>query len=115
DARNESIAEDRTTDRQAAAQACPTRAGAHEIVVSMVAGSGDFTVSTWQGGARGAAGASVGAVQSGASACASAEDITPGRLVHGTTAGGSATMTAPCTGGTAPERVYRFTVDRTSQ
>ncbi len=113
DATNEPVAQDRSTDRQAAVQFCPTRSGDYQLVISMVAGRGGYVASTWEGGRS--AGGGTTAVAAGGGSCADPEPLPIGEVVHGSTAGRSASMTSPCAQGGAPEAVYRLVLEQPAQ
>lgn len=115
----EPMANDETHDAQAAVQVCPSRAGAHRVELTMSGGQGGYIVSSWQGGVRGAlahAGGPSVAGGDGEGTCQNPIDLAMGAPAHGDTSGGVNALTPTCIqGGTAPERVYRITLEQRAQ
>lgn len=112
DAANQPVAEERNTDRQAAVQFCPRRAGDYQLVIAMNAGHGGYSASTWEGG-RGAG--VQAAVAAAGSSCVEPVAVSLGEVAHGSTVGAASSMTAPCAQGSAPEVVYQLVLERPSQ
>ncbi|MCA9534174.1 MAG: PPC domain-containing protein [Myxococcales bacterium] len=109
----EELGRDLTHDRQAAAQACPERAGVYQVVVTMNEGHGTYLVTSWSGApAVARAGRGGGHGQgSGQGSCADPQSIALGETVRGNTTGGPSMMQGSCVqSGNSPEHVYAFTV-----
>jgi hypothetical protein len=114
DATNEPVAQDRSTDRQAAVQYCPRRSGDYQLVISMAAGRGGYVASSWEGGQTGAAG-SPSTIASVSGTCVEPLSLQVGEVVHGSTAGATSAMTGPCAQGGAPETVYQLVLEQAAQ
>ncbi|MCB9661826.1 MAG: PPC domain-containing protein [Sandaracinaceae bacterium] len=107
------LGRDLTHDRQAAAQACPDRAGTYQVVVTMVAGHGSYLLTSWSGAPAVARGGSGGGGQRGSAGggCADPQSIGIGETVRGDTTGGPTMMQGSCVqSGNSPEHVYSFVV-----
>ena len=118
DETGEEIGRDATSDRQAAAQACPETSGEYQIVVHMASGQGGYTMSGWSGGSRGAVvvtGGQSPATGGGRGSCGDPLPLEVGRPVHGDTQQGASHLEGSCANGAAPEQVYRMTLDQRGQ
>ncbi len=107
------LGRDLTHDRQAAAQACPSRDGVYQVVVTMVDGGGDYMLTSWSGApavARVGSGGG-GGRQGGGGTCGEPIELPIGQVVRGNTTGGPSAMQGTCVpGGSSPEHVYSFTL-----
>jgi len=109
---------DESHDRQAAALACPEFAGEYQVILSMAAGRGDYTLAVWSGGPRGAARSSEprqAPRASGRGSCETPIALEPGRSVQGDTRTGGTTLVGSCAEGAAPEQVYQLRIERRTQ
>ncbi len=119
DASNQRVAGDTSHDQQATVQHCFAARGAYTVAVRMAAGSGTYALSSWRGGAGGAAtpGAAV-AAGGGAtgSTCSNPIAIQIGQTVTGDTSHSANNQTGSCHGeGEAPENVYSLQIERRQQ
>lgn len=108
------LGRDLTHDRQAAAQACPSRDGVYQVVVTMVDGSGDYLLTSWSGApamARSGGGGGGGPRSGGGGSCNEPMELPLGQAVRGNTTGGPSVMQGSCVpSGNSPEHVYSFTL-----
>lgn len=107
------LGRDLTHDRQAAAQACPTRDGVYQVVVTMTEGSGEYLLTSWSGAPAIARSGGGGGVRSGggggAGTCGAPMEIAMGQAVRGNTTGAPSAMQGSCVpSGSSPEHVYSF-------
>lgn len=108
------IARDGTTDRTAAARACPAASGDYVVVVAMRGGSGDYTMTAWSGAPAPRSGGA-GAVAATADGCAAARVLELGQPVRGDTRTGSNRTSGSCARGNAPEQVYTLRIEQRMQ
>lgn len=104
---------DLTNDSQAAARVCPTRTGEHRVTVTAERGGGSYMVSSWLGADSQASGSmstptNTGITGSGEGTCDAPFILTEAGASGTTSPNQGSHHTAPCTGDTAPEHVYRF-------
>ncbi|MFW6051769.1 MAG: hypothetical protein ACODAU_11375 [Myxococcota bacterium] len=114
----EEVGEDTTGDRQAAVRVCPDRSGAHQVIVRMARGAGEFVLGSWSGGSSvGGSGAAVAAsaTRRAAGTCAEPLSLELGRPLQGDTRLGNARLGGSCGRGNAPEQVYQLELDERSQ
>lgn len=126
DSSGNEIARDRSQDPQAAAQVCAPYAGEFEVIVRAAHGSGGWIASAWSGGPRtgeygggeyrgGEEPTAARPPRGGPGSCEQPYELTLGQPARGDTTEGDAVTTGSCIGGgTAPEHVYAFTLDRRS-
>ncbi len=116
DEADEELGRDTTRDRQAAAQVCPEIDGTYRVVVHMAEGNGEYMVSSWSGAVSGGGLGGNRQVAGGGArgSCGQPIDLALGAPVQGATAGAGAVMSGTCAQGTAPEQVYRITIDQRS-
>jgi hypothetical protein len=110
------LAEDDTSDRQAAVRVCPMRGGDHAVVLRAAEGSGGYTLASWSTGEGAGGGAGVLAAAGGQpGTCAAPLPLSLGQPSTGSTEGGSADLEPTCAAGQSSERVYVVEVEERAQ
>jgi len=112
------LASDATNDRQAAVRVCPDYAGDYQVVLTMTAGNGEYTLTAWSGAPQ-SGGAAVAQGETrragGRGSCAAPLPLELGRPVQGDTRAGASELSGSCAEGRAAEQVYQLRVERRAQ